>query len=52
MQPGKRFGEGHPAGPKKGLRRVSSIVVRARKRQKMRRVDKMLYVPIVRFVRR
>jgi hypothetical protein len=52
MQPGKRFGEGYPAGPKKRLRRVSSIVVRAGKRQKVRRVDKMLYVPIVRFVKR
>jgi len=52
MQPGKRFGEGCPAGPKKRLRRVSSIVVGARKRQKVLRVDKMLYVPIVRFVRR
>ena len=52
MQPGKRFCEGYPAGPKKRLGRVSSIAVRAGKRQKVRRVDKMLYASIVRFVRR
>ena len=52
MQPGRRFSEGYPAGPEEGLRRVSSIVVEAGKRQKVLRVDKALCVLIVRFVRR